>query len=246
MIKIGVADYGLNVWFGGLYDYKDRLEMLRRVGFDGIERLEARTEAEVINFSAEAKRLGMDFGTCRGGTPYETIKWSAAIGKKYVWAESGAKDFDTLCRHINYQTETAAKYGLKVGIHNHLGSLVESQQELVDFLKACPETGLILDDAHLAGANGNPIEIIEKYFNRIVAVHVKDYVIKDASAIEWYNRLRFCGLGGGEMGSLNKEVIKLLVKKGYDGWIYLEHDTHLQEAEIDLKISREYIKSCGL
>ena len=28
MIKIGVADYGMNVWYGGQYDYIDRVKEL--------------------------------------------------------------------------------------------------------------------------------------------------------------------------------------------------------------------------
>ena len=35
-MKIGVADYGMNVWYGGQYDYLDRVKELRAIGFDGI------------------------------------------------------------------------------------------------------------------------------------------------------------------------------------------------------------------
>lgn len=76
-----------------------------------------------------------------------------------------------------------------------------------------------------------------KYFDRIVAVHVKDYVFKDEAADEWHKRLRFCELGEGEMGDVNEKVIRLMAGKGYDGWIHVEHDTHLHDPEIDLKIS---------
>ena len=40
-MKYGVADYGMNVWFGGNYDLEDRLLNLKKIGFNGIERLEA-------------------------------------------------------------------------------------------------------------------------------------------------------------------------------------------------------------
>jgi hypothetical protein len=113
---------------------------------------------------------------------------------------------DTFCRHVNYQVEAAGKYGLKVGLHNHLGSLAETTEQVEKFLSKCPGAGLILDCGHIAGAGGDPMYFVEKYFDRIVAVHVKDYVYKDKDAEAWYDRIRFCELGAGEMGDMNKNV----------------------------------------
>ena len=48
------------------------------------------------------------------------------------------------------------------------------------------------------------------------------------------------------MGDINEKVIKLLIEKGYDKWIHVEHDTHLRDPKIDLGISREYIRNCGI
>ena len=184
MIKVGVADYGLNVWYGNLWDYKDRLTMLKKLGFDGLERLEAKNQAEAMEIAADAKQMGMNFGTCRAATAMETIRFSAALEKKYIWADSSASDMDTFCRQVNYQIEAAEKYGLKVGLHNHLGSLAETTEQVEEFLSKCPKAGLILDCGHIAGAGGDPMYFVEKYYDRIVAVHVKDYVYKDKDAKE--------------------------------------------------------------
>ena len=246
MIKIGIADYGLNVLDGALYDYTDRLQMLKNLGYDGIERLEAKTQAEAIEFMANAKYMGMDFATCRATAMNETIRWTSALDKKYIWADSSAKDFETYCRQVNRQAEVAAKYGVKVGVHNHLGLVVETQAQVEEFLAKCPLCGLILDVGHLVAAGGDPLDIIEKYFDRIVAVHLKDFVYKDKEAKMWWDQLRFCELGAGEMGDLNKAIIKQLIEKNYQGWMFVEHDTHLRNPEIDLKISRDYIKDCGI
>jgi len=246
MIKIGVADYGINVWDGALYDYRDRLEMLKSIGYDGIERLEAKTQAEAIDYMADAKYMGMDFATCRGGCINETIRWTAALGKEYIWADSSAKDFDTYCRQINKQTAVAAKYGVKVALHNHLGLVVETQEQVEKFFQSCPDCKLILDVGHLAAAGGDPLYIIDKYFDKIQIVHLKDFVYKNKDADMWWDRIRFCELGAGEMGDTNRKIIEKLLEKGYDGWLLVEHDTHLQEPIKDLKISRDYIRSCGI
>ncbi len=246
MIKIGVADYGLNCWYGALYDYADRFEMLKSLGFDGLERLEAKTESEVINISADAKRYGLDFATCRGACAMETLRWTAALGKKYVWTESKATNLDEFCKQVNEQIKVSAKYGVNVAIHNHLGSVVETQEQLEKFLENCPDAGLILDVGHLDAADGDVLATIDKYFDRIQLVHLKDYVYKNKEAKNWWDRLRFCELGAGEMGDLNKKIIAKLLEKKYEGWICIEHDTHLQDPSIDLKKSIDFVHSCGV
>ncbi len=245
-MKVLIADYGLNVWYGGLYDYEDRLSMLKALGYDGLERLEAKTENEVLSTAALARKMGMHFATVRGGTPAETLLWSAAMDKKYVWTESGNANLEIFCRQVNDQIASAEKYGITVGIHNHLGSPVETAEQLDYFMEHCPKAGLILDTGHLHGAGGDPMAALEKYYDRLVMVHVKDYEITDANASAWYQRLRFCELGAGAMGDVNMNVLKALVAKGYDKWLAVEHDTHLRDPRIDLKVSREYIAKAGI
>ena len=48
------------------------------------------------------------------------------------------------------------------------------------------------------------------------------------------------------MGDLSRQVLLKLQEKGYEGWIHVEHDTHLQEPAKDLKISRDYMRDCGI
>lgn len=251
MIKIGVADYGLNVWYGSMYDYRDRLEMLKSLGYDGLERLEVTTHAEAIEWMADARQMGMSFATCRSGRSTETIRFSAALGMDYIWTDppikwvEEKKDFPLYYRQVNAQIAAATKYGLKVAMHNHLGS-VETPQEIDDFFANCPDAYLLLDVGHLAAAGGDPMYFLEKYFDRLASVHVKDFVYKDKNAASYWDRIRFCELGAGEMGDLNRQFLLRLQEKGYHGWIFVEHDTHLQDPAIDLKISRDYIRSCGL
>ncbi len=249
MIKVGIADYGLNQWYGGMHDYEWRLNMLKEIGFDGIERLEAASPAKALEYNALAAKLGMGFATCRGLNAADTLEFSAGLGKKYVWINPPASDFDTYCRQANHHAELAAQYGIKVGVHNHLGFPVENQDQLEEFLKRCPDCGMVFDIGHLHAAGGDPAYIAQKYFDRILTVHFKDYVIKDESisiAQNWQARLRFCEVGGGVMGDVARDVAAVLLKNNYDGWVMVEHDTHLQDPKIDLKISRDYLKNCGI
>ena len=79
-MKFGVADYGMNVWEGGCFDLQTRLEELKGIGFDGIERLEFVDGADALAKAVLYRRLGMDFATCRGPNAETTLRFSAALG----------------------------------------------------------------------------------------------------------------------------------------------------------------------
>ncbi len=247
-MKIGVADYGMNVWDGGCFDTEERLVSLKEIGYEGLERLEALTAEQAIGKAAMYRRVGMDFATCRGPTPEVSIQWTAALGKAYVWAGVTGADFNTFCRQVNIQIKSCARHGLRVGLHNHLGSPVESQAQLEEYLARCPESGLILDTAHLAAAGGDPVAVIRKYAGRLVAVHIKDWLVKDPKIglDRWFERGRFCELGAGNIGMDHKGAVRELARAGYDGWVFVEHDTHLREPRLDLQVSRQYLRAAGI
>ena len=48
MEKIGVADYGMKVWYGNFYDYDERIADIRAIGYDGLERLYPNSAEEPI------------------------------------------------------------------------------------------------------------------------------------------------------------------------------------------------------
>ena len=245
-MKIGVADYGMFVWEGGLFDYEQRAKDLKKIGYEGMERLRPQTEADAINMAARLNALGCDFATVEAPTAELSIRWAAAFRKDYVWAKVTAKNFDDYCRQVNVQAEACERWGLKVALHNHLGSLVEKQEELDEFMKRCPKAGLLLDAGHLAVAGGDVLGTAERYYDRLVAVHLKGWQMNDPDAEQWFNRGYFCEIGGGNFPVPNAELVAFLKKRGFDKWVMIEHDTHLQEPLIDLKISRDRLREMGV
>lgn len=245
MIKVGVADYGMNFYYGGFYDYAQRMDDLKAIGFDGIERLSPISNDDAVDKMIMLAERGMSFATVEAKDPERSIKLTAAFGRKYIWANKSpfASDFDSYCRTNNYLEKTCLKYGIHPAVHNHLGSLVETQEQLEKFLALCPDTGLILDTGHLAVAGGDIIGILEKYYDRVEAVHVKSWHTNDPDNIK---NGYFCGLGQGNYFIDNEKFVKILLEKGYDKWIFIEHDTHLREPLLDLKESRDILRSWGV
>ena len=246
-MKIGVADYGMNVWYGGCYDYENRLMDLKDIGYEGIEKLNVQNNSDLVNKSAKARKLGMDFGTVSAPTPELSIKWTSAMNKEYIWVSTSPKNkkFNVFCRQVNRQAEICKKWNISVALHNHMGTLVETQEQLESFLEKCPECMLVLDTAHLAAVQGVPEEIVRKYPDRIQTVHLKDWILKEPDAENWYERGRFCELGSGNIDLDNLSVMEALKDVGFDDWVFIEHDEHKQNPLKDLKISRDYLKKAG-
>lgn len=250
-MKIGVATYGMGVWEGGTFDYEQRLKDLKKIGYEGMERLPAVSPSDAVFKSFICHRLGMDFATVAGPDPRASIEWTSAFGKTYVWTapqSATGTPFEPFCRQVNMQVDACERAGIKAAIHNHMGTVVETQEQLEDFLKKCPRAGLILDTAHLAATGGKPIEIIRKYGDRLVAMHLKDWIEKDPTAPhrEWWKRGEFCALGKGNVGLDNKAVVKAFKKIGFDGWVFVEQDQHHRDPLKDLAGSRKYLKDAGL
>ena len=106
------------------------------------------------------------------------------------------------------------------------------------FLKECPETKLLFDVGHLAVAGGDVEYVAATYYDRIVAYHLKGWQTSDTpDAEEWWRRGFFCGLAQGDTPINNEFVYKNAVKKGFDGWVFIEQDTHLRDPYLDLEES---------
>lgn len=244
-MKVGLADYGYYVWEGGSFDHVERWRKLKEIGYEGVERLCVVNADHAVQMAAGIRHAGMDFATLAGPQPALTIQWTAAFGKKYVWASVTGKDFDTFCRQVNIQAEACQRWGIRVALHNHMGTLVETEEQLEEFLVRCPASQLVFDTAHLAAMGGDAVGIAEKYADRLAVLHVKDWIMTRPDAVNWNERGRFCELGAGNIGLDNGAVVRAAVKGGFDGWIFVEHDSHRREPLEDLTISREYLRRAG-
>lgn len=241
-MKFGVADFGIYVWYGGHYDYEERVRKVHEIGYDGLEKLTPDSPEDALRKVSLLKKLGMDFATCNVQTPENSIKWTAALGGDYVWGEPYGWTAEELKRGLFEMTKAAKEYGVKVCVHNHLGSVFERQESLEDVLKECPDTYLLLDTGHLAVAGGDVCYMAEKYYDRICAYHLKGWQWSETpDAEKWQDRGYFCGIGQGDFAIDNEFVCKNALKNGFDGWIFLEHDTHKRDPYLDLKESYDIL-----
>ena len=76
----------------------------------------------------------------------------------------------------------ADKYDLQLGIHNHGGYDWLGNPSILEYIfkKTSKRIGLHIDTAWALDAGQNPVELIEKFADRLVGVHVKDFVFDRA------------------------------------------------------------------
>ena len=129
--------------------------------------------------------------------------------------------------------------GMIACFHPHACTPVYTEEQVQMFCDLTdPElVGLCLDTAHTTIAGGDPVEVFDKFADRIVYVHLKDV---DPTLAKGENpMLAFGALGTGTVDF--KGVVDVLKKHGYDGVLCVELDRPLVCNYKSALVSRRYI-----
>jgi sugar phosphate isomerase/epimerase len=167
-----------------------------------------------------------------------TVEDAAFMGQKYVitpeLSEKAQKDYDTLLKIIelwNKSGEYCQKHGMEFGYHDDFNEdVVMNNMKLFDIIMKYSDPKRSIhqfDIANLYNAAGtSPIDVIKKYPNRFVSLHVKD-VLKETDKD---NRHDSTILGKGVLDV--KDVLPLAVKNG--AWLLIiEQEAYQNESPMD-------------
>lgn len=151
--------------------------------------------------------------------------------------------------------EIAAGHGVRAHFHNHVGSHVETPDEVERLLAEL--TGdlvdICFDGGHYAYGGGDPIAFVRQHRHRIGYVHLKDVdpvVLQSArdrklSFIEALREYVFCEFGQGMVDIAG--MVKSLRDGGYSGWLVVEQDTTPRDSTASARANRAYLREhCGL
>ncbi|MVU80944.1 TIM barrel protein [Nocardia sp. ET3-3] len=132
--------------------------------------------------------------------------------------------------------DIAAEHGLRVAVHPHVGTHVETTAEVDRFL-ADSDLDLCLDTGHLLIGGTDPVELARRHGDRIGHIHLKDVRAALAAevrsgGVEYSEAVRrglYVPLGAGDVD------IAALVREahaaGYRGWYVIEQDTALRPGD---------------
>lgn len=126
----------------------------------------------------------------------------------------------------------AARHGLRVALHPHVGTVIESGAS-VDRVLRTSDVALCLDTGHIFVGGGDAVRIVREHPARIAHVHLKDADAALAAAVrerrvpyaQAVKRGLFRPLGAGD--ARIGEVLAALREARYAGWVVLEQDVAL-------------------
>jgi inosose dehydratase len=145
--------------------------------------------------------------------------------------ELGDHEWARMAAHLNaIEALAAEEYGMRVALHPHAGTLVETAAQVRRALEVV-EVGWCLDTGHLLIGGTDPVQFAREHGDRVTHVHLKDVDGEKAADVRAGRRSLlsatkdglFTALGGGD--ARIAEVLDGLQRHGYDGWLVLEQDT---------------------
>ena len=180
-------------------------------------------------------------------------------------AVTGAEGYDSrpvldddewmvLLSNLDRLAELAASHGVRAVLHPHVGTMVETGEEVRQVLDGS-WISLCLDTGHLLIGGTDPAELARQAPERIAHIHFKDVDARLARRVQ-DGRLTYTQgvregmyrpLGSGDVDV--PAIVGSLRARGYDGWYVLEQDTILTEEPrgegpvADVWASAEYLRS---
>jgi inosose dehydratase len=137
--------------------------------------------------------------------------------------------WDEFGRKLTDVADYLAEVGLRMAYHHHLGTVVESQQDLDRFLRSTGRSvGLTVDTGHAALGGVDTLALIRDHPLRVAHVHCKDIRSRVFQRVRSEGRSFLSGVIGGMFtvpgdGDLEfAGVMQALAKISYAGWIVVE------------------------
>jgi inosose dehydratase len=144
----------------------------------------------------------------------------------------------TLLDNLDRLAAGAAKRGVLAVLHPHVGTMVETRND-VDRVLAGSQIKLCLDTGHLLIGGTDPLQLALEVPGRIAHAHLKDVDAALAARVQageltYTEAVRegmYTPLGGGDVDIAG--IVTALRGNGFDGWFVMEQDTILDDEPTD-------------
>ena len=158
--------------------------------------------------------------------------------------------WQALADGIHRLSDACAPLGVRLSVHPHAGSFVETRDELETLFRKtdAQALGLTVDAGHLVYGGADPVEVTRTHGRRVRYVHIKDVnpaVLADSRRHAWsfLESLRhyvFCGLGSGCVDLPG--FVAALRSVGFAGWMVIEEDTSPDPPPAAARRNRRYLR----
>lgn len=164
-------------------------------------------------------------------------------------------EFDRLVEGVNAVAAATLEYGVHCCYHNHVGTVIETEQEIERLLDRVDESvlSLGLDTGHLAWASIDVVPFAQRHLGRIRTMHIKDIngEVRDAGRQAGWDYETFSDNGVfTELGTGCvdfRAIFELLATAQFSGWLIVETDVTQLSSPLESAIaSREKLRQFGL
>jgi len=142
------------------------------------------------------------------------------------------EEWNRLIKGYNRLAELAEEKGMKVSLHHHMGTGIQTPEEIDRFMESTEDNVyLLFDTGHIYFSEGKQEAVdnlIDKYIDRIVHIHLKDVrreVLERVKAERW-SFLKSVREGVFTVpgdGIINFDhVFDVIGKSGFEGWLVVE------------------------
>ncbi len=183
-MQIGIGTYsfgGIETMFGLGPTLQEKFRAIKALGYDSVELL----AVDLQNNSAEdirkwADEAGLKVTSVHAEPNEEVIEKMARIGgSAVIWPSTAFCDkaeAAEVAKILEEQAALGAKYGIKVGFHNHSKEFYfdEGKTLLEHLLDSGTGFYLQLDCGWAQNGGMYPPTFIRKYRNRVISIHVKE------------------------------------------------------------------------
>ncbi|OGU34386.1 MAG: xylose isomerase, partial [Ignavibacteria bacterium GWB2_35_6b] len=232
---LGMASYSLRN-----FSLTQAIEMTKRLGLKKISLKDmhlplASSKEEIKKAVTEINNAGLELYAA--GVIYMTNKDEVDRAFEYA-KDAGIKIIVGVPEHelLSYVEQKVKEYDIKIAIHNHGPNdkkypTPESAYEKIKNMDS--RMGLCLDIGHTMRSGVDPSEPLEKYFNRIFDIHLKD----ESEATEKGSTVE---IGRGVINI--QKFLKTLVKLNYNGTVAFEFEKDKEDPLPGLAESLGYVK----
>ncbi|NHF73450.1 myo-inosose-2 dehydratase [Paracoccus xiamenensis] len=142
-----------------------------------------------------------------------------------------------------------ASQGITLAYHHHMGTVIESPEDIDAFMAATgPATHLLFDAGHCAFGGGDPVAVLTKHASRVAHFHAKNIRPRVAERVRAEGLSFLQGVLAGAFtvpgdpeGAIDfVPLLSVLAQAGYDGWLVIE-----AEQDPEMRNPLEY-QSLGL
>ena len=149
------------------------------------------------------------------------------FGCKYIMND---EEWDKVCTGLNKLGKIAKEYGITLTFHHHMGTVIQDPDEVERLMASTdPEyVNLLFDSGHFTYCGADPLEMVQKYSNRIKHVHLKDV---RPEVVEKVKAEKLSFLAGVRLGAFTvpgdgcidfDPIFKVLEDAGYEGYMVVE------------------------